>query len=68
MAMHLAQGESPIRVAFVAEQLPSDTAERLGFGDEATAMYKQVQAMHAENVRGGRGAQHVYKTLTGQEL
>ncbi|MEK9160194.1 MAG: hypothetical protein AAB383_05710 [Patescibacteria group bacterium] len=68
MAMHFTQGESPLRVAFVAEQLPSDTAGRLVFGDEATAMYQQIQAMHSENVRAGRGAQHVYKTITGEEL
>ena len=68
MAMHFVQDENPIRVAFVAEQLPSDTAGRLVFGDEATAMYQQVQAMHAENVQAGRGAQHVYKAITGEDL
>lgn len=60
MAMHLAQGETVIRVAFVAEQLPSQTAGRLVFGDEASAMYQQIQAMHAENLQAGRGSQYVF--------
>lgn len=68
MAMHFAQEGIVSRVALVADQLPSETAGRLVFGDEATAMYRKVQDMHAENVRAGRGAQHVYRTITGQEL
>lgn len=68
MTMHFEGANGPIRVAFLAEQLPSQTAGRLVFGDEATAMYRSVQELHQQNVREGRGAEYVYQTITGQEL
>lgn len=68
MTMHFDGATGPVRVAFVAEQLPSQTAGRLVFGDEATAMYQAVQALHQKNVSEGRGAEHVYQTITGEVL
>ena len=68
MTMHFDGGNGPVRVAFVAEQVPSQAAGRLVFGDEATAMYRSVQATHRQNVQDGRGAEYVYQTITGQKL
>ncbi len=68
MTMHLERESGSVRVAFVAEQLPSKTAGRLVFGDEATAMYRAVQAVHQKNVLEGRGNEYVFVTIRGELL
>jgi|GEM_PF-6862098 len=68
MTMHFEREGEVARVAFAAEQQPSETAGRLIFGDRATEMYREVLATHQANVEGGRGAEHVYKLITGQDL
>lgn len=68
MAMHFEHGGNFSRVAFVAEQRPSENEGHLVFGWEATEMYDRVLRMHAENCAAGRGSEYVTRLITGRDL